>query len=168
MKRTFNMKYLKKFNESSSEEIEELLDDYLLEYVDKYKLIEKDIYFELRGDTESWKKSQYKGFYSIKEVSTNFFKIKGFPDKKSGYLVTITFFYRPTKDIEDEFNKDMISFINRFCDRVNFGAEARISDKTRSVNNWPFDVETSIDDVFKNGTMFKNGTVFDYYIAFFR
>jgi hypothetical protein len=154
------MKYLRKFNESSEEEIE-LLDDYLLEYFDKYKLIEKDKYFELDTNSNHWKRSQYKGFYSIKEVSTKYFKVKGFPNNKSGYLVTITFFFRP-KDIEDEFNKDMISFINRFCDSVNFAAEARISDKTRSLNNWPFEVETSVDDVL------SNGTIFDYYIAFFR
>lgn len=157
------MKYLRKFNESKFD-IEELLEDYLLEYIDKYQLIEKDKYFELNTDSDHWKKSQYKGLYSIvNQVSTNYlfhpgpgyrpkrdtsyFKVAGFPNKKSGYLVTISFFYRPTKDIEKEFNKDMISFINRFCNSKD--------DKT-------FNVETSFSDVF------GNGTVFDYYIAFFK
>ena len=143
------MKYLRKFNESSKFDIEELLEDYLLEYIDKYQLIEKDKYFELNTDSDHWKKSQYKGLYSIvNQVSTNYFKVAGFPNKKSGYLVTISFFYRPTKDIENEFNKDMISFINRFCNS--------------KVDNKTFNVETSFSDVF------GNGTIFDYYIAFFK
>jgi len=143
------MKYLRKFNESSKFDIEELLEDYLLEYIDKYRLIEKDKYFELNTDSDHWKKSQYKGLYSIvNQVSTNYFKVAGFPNKKSGYLVTISFFYRPTKDIENEFNKDMISFINRFCNS--------------KVDNKTFNVETSFSDVF------GNGTIFDYYIAFFK
>lgn len=77
------MKYLRKFNESSKFDIEELLEDYLLEYIDKYRLIEKGKYFELNTDSDHWKKSQYKGLYSIvNQVSTNYFKVAGFPNKK--------------------------------------------------------------------------------------
>lgn len=152
------MKYLRKFNESSKEEME-LLDDYLLEYTDKYKIRAEQDPISI-DNTE--KIARHKGFYSIKEVSSKSFKVKGFPDHKSGYLVKITFNFRPNKDIESEFKRDMISFINRFCNsKADFGAVATISHE-RSTDNWPYEYQTSINDIFNNGTMTE------YYIAFFR
>lgn len=134
------MKYLIKFNESSESEME-LLDDYLLEYTDKYKIREEQGTFSI-DDIE--RISRHKGFYSIKEISTINFKVRGFPDHKNGYLVKITFNFRPNKDTESEFKKDMTSFINRFC------------------NTNLYDHQTSINDVFDNGTLTE------YYIAFFK
>ena len=95
-----------KFNESADQI--NLIEDFLLEYLDKWNLSD----YENRGD-----KTRYNGYYSIQKASSKYFKLDGFADGKSGYLVIITFtgysIYKEAK--ENEWKSDMMLFINRVC-----------------------------------------------------
>jgi hypothetical protein len=105
------MKYLKSFNESQDEMLL-LIDDYLFEYFEKWKLKEESEYGALPFSNAPVIKKDFNGTYQIEIVSTMYFKKTGFPDGKSGYLVTICF----TKDFDEkEFKEDMYKFIKRVC-----------------------------------------------------
>ena len=61
------MRYIRLFNES----LEEIntLDDFLLEYLDKWKLLDEDRYSSL----PFYDKSNYNGTYKIEKVSSKYF-----------------------------------------------------------------------------------------------
>ena len=102
------MKYLRKFNESIEPEDDNLylIEDFLLEYLDKWKLIEDNKYSNLKFADKKY----YNGTYKIEHTSTTFFKLTGFPNGKEGYRIKICF----TKEFdENEFKVDMAKFINR-------------------------------------------------------
>ena len=66
------MKHIKKYNEST-DDMYLLIDDYFLEYSEKWKLKEESEYFNLpRYGFEQ--KSDYNGVYQIEQVSTRYFK----------------------------------------------------------------------------------------------
>lgn len=111
------MKYLRKFNESIESDADlELIDDYLVEYLDKYGITDEKNY----GNSDI----NYKGYYTIKECSTEYFRRERFPDGKRGYQLQIYFNKEGTKIIhntemdklvKEEWKEDMMKFINRVC-----------------------------------------------------
>ena len=118
------MKYLKKFNESVTNDGDlELIDDYLLEYVDKYGLgTEKDYETKILDNEVAHKGSwSYTGYYKIEYVSTTYFGRTGFPNHKSGYLINIVFIDKPSiihntemdKIVREGWKEDMLKFITR-------------------------------------------------------
>jgi hypothetical protein len=125
--------HIKRFNESNQTQ---LIEDYLLEYADKYNLISKKDEVDLNPSFNNGVDRRhlilnYNGTYNIREVSTFLFKVPGFPDKKRGYLVEI-FFY---KDYDKEsFKRDMFKYIKRVCsDGYNYDTSSNdFSDAQRS------------------------------------
>jgi len=104
---------MEKFN--ATDETIDLIEDYLQEYIDKYILVDEDIFFEFQNNdhrTDFSRRFTYKGYYKIRKVSTNLFKVDGFPDGKKGYLVKISLIIRPN---ESEWKDDMFKFIKRVC-----------------------------------------------------
>lgn len=89
----------------------DLIEDYLQEYIDKYNLVEEDRFYSFQ-DSEFSKRFTYKGYYVITKVSTKIFKVVGFPDNKSGYLVRIHFYLDIDKS---DWKNDMYKFITRIC-----------------------------------------------------
>lgn len=103
------MKYIKYFNESADQDEEKnLLDDFLLEYLDKWNLIDEDRYSSL----QLYDKPNYNGTYKIEKVSSRYFHVAGFPSGESGYRIKICF----TKEFDEkDFKIDMYKFITRIC-----------------------------------------------------
>ena len=134
------MKYLKKFNENTSDPTLEMIDDFLLEYSDKWNFRERP-----EGDNSEervgfWQK--YDGVYNIKKTTTSYFKVSGFPNDSTGYLVNITINIKKSK--QKEWVEDMRKFINRTC-------------------QLGFDFDTS-SDLIKSG---DDGDLVTYVLAFY-
>lgn len=86
----------------------ELVSDYLLEYLDEWKLkIVKD--FKVIDKDKD--KDKINGIININRVSTKNFSLNGFPDRSSGVLIKILFYNPP--DNEKKWKNDMYLFIKR-------------------------------------------------------
>ena len=93
----------------------DLIEDYLQEYIDKYNLVEQDIFYSFQNNDQRndfSRRFTYKGYYRISKVSTYAFSVDGFPDNKTGYLVRIN--HRHPIN-EKEWKEDMFKFITRVC-----------------------------------------------------
>jgi hypothetical protein len=100
------MRHIKLFESFEDDGEKNLLDDYLLEYLDKWNLIDQDRYYSLK----SYEKPNYNGTYKIEKFSTKYFNVAGFPHGESGYRIKICFY----KEIDEkDFKLDMYKFINR-------------------------------------------------------
>lgn len=107
------MRYLHNFKLFESIEIEpengddiDLFTDLLQEYFDKYKIYNTD-------DIESAKKSgsTINGQYHMKRVSTNYFKVNGFPDHSSGILIEVNLYKHD--ELRETVAKDLAKFVYR-------------------------------------------------------
>lgn len=105
------MKHIKKFNESTQNDLE-LIEDYFVEYFDKWLIPIDYDYDNLRPDL----KEMYNGYHKIDRVSTSYFGTSGFPNGKSGYRLTIVFRSVKFEQIDiKEFKTDMFKYITRVC-----------------------------------------------------
>ena len=111
------MKTIKRFQSflESQDDVKIIIDDMLLEYMDKYNI------FSVEEDTDLIpdQRKDKNGFYRISDqITTTYFKVDGFPNDAKGYQVSLHI-----KNLEDEseFKEDMMIFINRVC--KNFGFE---------------------------------------------
>ena len=122
---------IKKFNTyfESIDETKQLIDDMLLEYVDKYNL------FSVEYDSEVLTPEQRKdknGFYRISDqIRSTYFKVDGFPNDAKGYQVSLHI-----KNLQDEpqFKRDMMAFIERVCKTFNFEYDTYFNEYSGSKN----------------------------------
>lgn len=135
------MKYLRKFNENTSDTTLEMIDDFLLEYSDKWNFRERPVDDHSEERRVFWQK--YDGVYSIKKTTTTYFKEPGFPNNSTGYVVSITINIKKSK--QKEWTEDMGRFIKRTC---------RLG----------FEYDTSVDLIKSDD---ENGDLITYVLAFY-
>lgn len=102
------MKYLLNYKlfESNNNEIE-FFEDLLQEYFDKHKIYPNSEITEggLYGSTE------VNGDYTIKRVSTNYFKVSGFPDRAKGIHIQINLWRH--NELRETVARDLSNFVRR-------------------------------------------------------
>ena len=134
------MKYLKLFENNEDDEDLILIEEFLLEYFEKWKLCEQSKY----SDIQYYDRQNYNGTFEIKKLSTKYFKVSGFTTDESGYRVKISF----TKAFdENEFKKDMTKYIKRVC-----------------VSGYKYETYKDVYGIGSTGTI----GVETFYIAFFK
>lgn len=122
------IKRFAQFNDSV-DNTKQIIDDMLLEYMDKYDL------FSVENDTDEMTSGQRKdknGFYRISnEIRTKYFKFDGFPNDAKGYQVSLHI-----KKLQDEsqFKEDMSAFIKRVCNNFGFEYDTYLKDYEMSKN----------------------------------